>query len=51
MPVVDLSDVTELYLPPPLDDVPDVDEDQPIDGTPIVSISVGLTDMNYHLFF
>ncbi|GJJ07659.1 hypothetical protein Clacol_010570 [Clathrus columnatus] len=36
--MVDLTEVTELYIPPPIDDVPDNEEDHPISGisVPIV---------------
>jgi len=45
---VDLNEVTELYLPPPLDDVPDNAEDQPVDGTPIPV--VGSEHLPYLIF-
>ncbi|KIJ56909.1 hypothetical protein M422DRAFT_23041 [Sphaerobolus stellatus SS14] len=48
MPVVDIDEVTDLYLPPPVDDVPDTKEDQPIDGT-LIPI-VGAEHLPYLIF-
>jgi len=30
--MVDLNDIADLYIPPPIDDIPDVDEDKPVGG-------------------
>lgn len=34
--MVDLTEFSELYIPPPIDDVPDNEEDQPIPDISVV---------------
>lgn len=46
--MVDLTEVTELYIPPPIDDVPDNEEDQPIPGVTVSA--VGTQQLPYIIY-